>query len=205
MLERYRCILLFGAPGVGKGTQGVRLGGHEGFVHLATGNIFRSLDRTSPTGKKFIEYSSRGDLVPDELTVEMFHDHVEGLIARCEYDPHRQVLLLDGIPRSVRQAEILEAHIDPIAIIHLNTHDRDQMVARMKRRAEKEGRHDDTDESVIRRRFEVYEEHTSPVLGHYDPSLVIDIDALGSMDEVTQRIEDAVMPVFHERFQSAAE
>lgn len=190
---RYRCGLLFGAPGVGKGTQGELLGAEEGFVHLATGDIFRSLDRESDPGKKFLEYSSRGELVPDDLTIELWRGHVRDMIAGGAYDPQNDLLILDGMPRSVNQARMLDDLIDPIIIIHLVAPDLDEMVHRMRLRAEKQGRHDDADESVIRRRFEVYEAETAPVLHHYDESIIAAVDGLGTIDEVHERIRDAMM------------
>jgi adenylate kinase len=183
----YNCVLLFGAPGVGKGTQGKRLGELEGYLHLATGDIFRSLDRESEFGKQFVHYSSRGELVPDDLTIQLWQDHVQGLVDGGEYDPQRDTLLLDGMPRSVNQANMLDGLIEPKAVLHLVARDIDEMVQRMKKRAETEGRHDDADENVIRNRFDVYARETAPVLEHYDSALVHEIDAMGTIDEVFER------------------
>lgn len=188
MTTRYKCVLLFGAPGVGKGTQGKRLGTLDGCVHVATGDIFRSLDKSSELGQRVAAYSSRGELVPDELTIELWRSYVQNLIDEGCYDPDAHLLCLDGIPRSVGQAVMLDEHIEPMAILHLTTPSIDAMVERMKLRAEKEGRADDADETVIRRRFEVYLKETSPVLEHYDRSLVRTVDGLGSIDEVHERI-----------------
>lgn len=199
MSDRYRCILLFGPPGVGKGTQGKRLGQRAEFVHLATGDVFRSLDRTSAMGKKFVEYSSRGELVPDDLTIEVWKAHVRGLIDKCAYDPGTQLLILDGMPRSVRQAEMLDRVIDPLGIVFLTAPDLSEMVRRMQLRAETEGRHDDTDEQVIRRRFEVYDQETAPVLRHYPTELISKVDAIGSIEEVSRRIDDAMSRILPAR------
>ncbi len=192
MADQYRCILLFGAPGTGKGTQGKILGEADGFVHLATGDIFRSLDKESELGQKFLHYSTRGELVPDDLTIELWQDFVKQLIADGKFRPADDVLLLDGMPRSVAQAQMLTGLINPLAIIHLVAPDINAMVQRMKLRAEKESRADDADENVIRNRFEVYNNETAPVLNHYDPSLAINIDAIGTMEEVNQRCRDAI-------------
>jgi adenylate kinase len=184
MSHPYRCALLFGPPGAGKGTQGERLGTLDHCVHLATGDMFRGLDRESELGKQVASYSSRGELVPDEVTVDLWRQHVAGMIERGEYAPANDVLLLDGIPRTVGQAAMMEGLIVPAAIIHLVVTDLDAMVERMKGRAEKQGRADDADESVVRNRFTVYDRETAPVLGHYDPALVRDIDAQQTIDEV---------------------
>lgn len=200
MADRYKCVLLFGAPGTGKGTQGKMLGEQDGFLHLATGDIFRALDRQTELGKKFLYYSSRGELVPDDLTIELWQDHVKGLIDAGTYDPKHDILLLDGMPRSLPQAEMLAGLINPLAIIHFTVGDIDEMVKRMKLRAEKEGRHDDADETVVRNRFDVYRNETAPVLGHFDAKLVIEVDAIGTIEEVHERVKAAVMPVYEKAF-----
>ena len=194
MATRYPSILLFGSPGVGKGTQGQILGSVPGFFHLATGDMFRSLDKESEIGMEFTRYSSQGLLVPDSLTVRLWRQHVEQLIRRELYDPSKDVLLLDGIPRSKPQAEAMQDHIDPFMVIHLVCENLDEMVGRMKKRASEQGRPDDANESVIRKRFEVFEEQTAPVLACYDESIVENIDALGTPAEVLQRVLKAVVP-----------
>ena len=194
MATRYPSILLFGPPGVGKGTQGQILGSVPGFFHLATGDMFRSLDKESEIGMEFTRYSSQGLLVPDSLTDRLWRQHVEQLIRRELYDPSKDVLLLDGIPRSEPQAEAMRDHIDPFMVIHLVCENLDEMVGRMKKRASEQGRPDDANESVIRKRFEVFEEQTAPVLACYDESIVENIDALGTPAEVFQRVLNAVVP-----------
>ena len=194
MATRYPSILLFGPPGVGKGTQGQILGSVPGFFHLATGDMFRSLDKESEIGMEFTRYSSQGLLVPDSLTVRLWRQHVEQLISRELYDPSTDALLLDGIPRSKPQAEAMQDHIGPFLVIHLVCENLDEMVRRMKKRATEQGRPDDANESVIRKRFEVFEEQTAPVLACYDESIVENIDALGTPVEVLQRVLNAVVP-----------
>jgi adenylate kinase len=200
MADPYRSILLFGPPGVGKGTQGKLLGAVPGFFHLATGDMFRGLDRQSDLGREVLSYSTRGELVPDELTIRLWKQHVRGLVAAGRYNPASDILLLDGIPRSKAQAAALNDSIGVLAIIHLVCPDIDEMVARMKGRAEKECRPDDADEKVIRRRFEVYRAETAPVLEHYDRSLVRDINAVGKPVRVLRDILTAVAPLHDETF-----
>jgi adenylate kinase len=193
----YPSILLIGPPGVGKGTQGKIIGSIPGFFHLATGDMFRALDKESEIGLEFTRYSSKGLLVPDFLAVRLWQQHVEQLIAKELYNPEMDVLLLDGIPRSETQAEMMKDYIDPFMIVHLVCEDVDEMVGRMHRRAAEQGRPDDADDSIIRRRFEVYREQTAPVLACYDESIITNIDALGTQVEVLQRILNAVVPVVH--------
>jgi len=191
----YPSILLIGPPGVGKGTQGKILGSIPGFFHLATGDMFRALDKESEIGLEFTRYSTKGLLVPDFLTVRLWQQHVEQLIAKELYDPQQDVLLLDGIPRSEPQAEMLKDYIDPFMVVHLVCDDIDEMVKRMQKRATQQGRPDDADEAVIRKRFEVYSEQTAPVLSYYDNETISNIDALGTQVEVLQRLLTAVVPV----------
>ena len=200
MVWLYKCVLLFGAPGVGKGTQGRILGEIPGFVHMASGDIFRSLDKKSELGRAFLEHSSQGHLVPDDVTIRVWHDHVNRQVAKKVYRPDVHLLVLDGIPRNVYQAKALDVHIKVLRVVHLKPPNIDEMVDRLKGRALKEGRHDDADESVIRRRFEVYDDETAPVLGHYDASLIKDISAVGPPAEVLLHVLEAIIPVCAGKF-----
>jgi len=183
-MSAYRCVLLFGPPGSGKGTQGSKLGELEHCVHLATGDMFRGLDKDSDLGREVAGYSSKGELVPDELTVRLWRMHVLGLIADGAYDPETDLLVLDGIPRSPGQAQAMDGDIDPVAIVHLVVTDMEAMVERMKSRAVSQGRADDADENVVRNRFKVYDDQTAPVLGHYAEERIAEIDAQQTIDEV---------------------
>jgi adenylate kinase len=202
MEDRYQTILLFGAPGAGKGTQGKILGLVPGFFHLACGDVFRSLDVNSKLGKEFLEYSSRGELVPDSLTIEMWRQNAHAQTTLSLFKPQSDLLILDGIPRNQSQAEAMDAHLDVLLVVHLVCPDLDEMVRRMKRRAVKENRLDDADEAVIRHRFEVYDNETKPVLEHYDPKIIREINALGSPAEVLQHVLEEVVPVQSAHFKN---
>lgn len=202
MADRYKTILLIGAPGAGKGTQGKILGSIPGFHHLACGDVFRSLDTTSELGKEFLKYSSKGELVPDSLTVEMWRQNMHAQTVLSHFKPSSDLLVLDGIPRSIPQAEALEEYIEVLRIIHLVCPDQDAMVERMKRRAIKENRLDDADENVIRNRFEVYEAETRPVLDYYSSDIIREIDALGSPASVLQHVLEETVPVQDAHFRN---
>ena len=198
--QRFRSVLLFGAPGVGKGTQGQVLGQIPGFFHMASGDAFRALDKESPEGKEAAGYSSRGELVPDDLTIRIWKKGVDGLIAASRYRPDEDLLILDGIPRTVPQAELLEEHVDVLRVVYLVASDEDAMVARIKGRAVKEGRADDDDETIIRRRFEVYREESEPVLNHYSDEIIARIDGMPSPAEVARDVLNCLIPVRQEHF-----
>ncbi|MBX3321895.1 MAG: nucleoside monophosphate kinase [Phycisphaeraceae bacterium] len=200
MSDRYQTVLLFGAPGAGKGTQGKILGQIPGFFHLSCGEIFRNMDITSELGRIFREFSSRGELVPDDVTVRMWAQNIKAQTILSLYKPHIDLLILDGIPRSVRQAELMKQHINVLQIIHLVCRDKEKMVERLQRRALKENRHDDAKEDVIRRRWEVYERETRPVLDCYPASIIREVDAMGSPAAVLQHVLGEVVPVQETHF-----
>ncbi len=174
---KYRSILLFGAPGVGKGTQGKILGVIPHFFHCACGDVFRNLRADSPLGKTFIEYSGRGQLVPDEPTIQLWRHFIENNTEIGRFHPKNDTLVLDGIPRNVRQAEILRDTLNVTAVFYMQSDDEEKLVARIQRRAIKENRLDDANLEVIRDRLHVYENETKPVLKFYGRHLVHRINA----------------------------
>lgn len=195
MSNRYRTILLFGAPGVGKGTQGKILGQVPGFYHLSCGEVFRNLDTRSDLGKIFMEFSSKGLLVPDDATVQMWHQNMHARTILGIYKPQVDLLVLDGIPRNAHQARLLEKHIEVLKIVHLVCPDKEKMIERLRRRALKENRVDDAKEDVIRKRWEVYEAETFPVLDYYPKRLIATVNAVGSPAGVLQHVLEVVVPV----------
>ena len=145
---RYRTILLFGAPGSGKGTQGKILGSIPGFYHNATGDVFRSLDLQSEMGRTFWEYAGRGQLVPDELTIRLWKQYIKGMEMINQFHPETEMLVLDGIPRNLTQASLLEDTIDVRRVVYLQCADLNKMVERLRRRALKENRFDDANDFI---------------------------------------------------------
>jgi adenylate kinase len=111
-----------------------------------------------------------------------------------------ELLVLDGIPRNVDQCKALDEHIDVLQVVHLAAPSVDEMVARLKARAQTEGRQDDADESVIRRRFEVYDEETAPMLQYYDAGLVSETVAVGLPAEILMHVLQAIVPVYRKQF-----
>lgn len=185
---KYQTILIFGPPGSGKGTQGAALGALPRFDHCACGDLFRSMDTRAPIGQEFLKYSSKGALVPDEVTIRLWEKHIASAISMGYFKPDIDYLVLDGIPRVVRQARLMEDLIDVRKIFHLACLDRDQLIFRMKKRAIKDNRLDDASETIIEKRLQTYAEETAPVLDFYGQDLVADVDALQSPAEVMMAI-----------------
>ncbi len=195
---RYKTILLFGSPGSGKGTQGKILGHIPGFFHSATGDIFRSLDLQSEIGRVFWQYAAKGQLVPDEVTMKVWKNFIQGTEMINQFHPENQIIVLDGLPRTVRQAELLDDTIEVIKIIHLHCADPNKMVERLRRRALKENRFDDANDEVIRTRLDRFERETRPLLDHYPKDLVFRVDAMMSQIRVLSEILRVVVPLKEE-------
>ncbi len=200
MADLYKTVLLFGAPGAGKGTQGRVLGTIPGFFHFACGDVFRQIDINSELGKIFYDYSSRGELVPDDVTVKMWAESIRAHTILQDFKPQADILILDGIPRTLEQAKIMDAHIQVMKVIHLMCDNQEAMFERLRRRALKENRFDDADEKVIRHRWSVYEQQTQPVLEHYPAGSVVEINSVGSPALVLRDILDVVAPLQNQHF-----
>jgi len=179
-------LLLMGPPGAGKGTQAKVVAEHFAIPAISTGDIFRAnVSEGTELGVEAKRYMDAGEYVPDAVTNLMVRNRIDDEDARAGF-------LLDGYPRTLAQVEELDGMIGFTghrldAVVCL-TVDQDEIVARLLQRAQVEGRADDT-EDVIRRRQEVYGEQTEPLISVYkDRGIVHEIDGLGEVDEVTQRI-----------------
>lgn len=199
--EKYRTVLLFGSPGAGKGTQGAILGRIPGFWHFSCGEIFRRINPNSELGQIFIKYSSQGKLVPDDATVRMWTETIQAHVVLGTFKPESDLLVLDGIPRTLEQAQLMDDHIDVLKVIHLVCSDEEAMFERLLRRALKENRIDDADEKVIRKRWEVYEKETAPVLNYYKPDRIVQVDSMKSPGMVLHDVLETVVPIQNDHFQ----
>ncbi len=189
---KLRAILLFGAPGAGKGTQGKALGTIPNFFHCACGDVFRNLTIESDLGRAFLDYSSHGELVPDEYTIRLWRQFIESRTQSGQFSPDHDILVLDGIPRNLTQAKMLSGIIDVKAVFYLTCPDRTKLISRLQRRALKENRLDDANYEVILQRLDVYEKETKPLLDFYGINLVHHIDALQPPAKVLQDILSVV-------------
>ncbi len=193
--QKFRSILLFGPPGAGKGTQGKVLDVVPGFFHMSVGDVFRAIDSGSKEGQEISKYTSVGKLVPDTVTIRIWKQALDNFIASSKYNPQKDLLILDGIPRNVAQTELIDPHVEVCKIINLQCSDDDEMVKRIQQRAIDEKRSDDISEDVIRQRFEVYRQQTRPVLDQYPTDKIAVANAIGSPAEVLSRILEIAIPV----------
>ncbi|MBL5972852.1 MAG: adenylate kinase [Candidatus Leucobacter sulfamidivorax] len=183
-------MLIIGAPGAGKGTQAARIAERYGIPAVSTGDIFRAnIKAGTPLGQQVSAIIESGGLVPDELTNEIVAD-------RLKRDDVTNGFLLDGYPRTVAQVHALDAvleadarRLDAVLLLEADT---DSVVSRLLKRAEIEGRADDTEE-VIRHRQEVYLEQTAPLVELFSQrGILVAVDGLGAVDEVSARIFGAL-------------
>ena len=180
----FRTVLIFGPPGSGKGTWGGIMGQIPGFLHFASGDMFRSLSPDSELGKLALNSIRKGELVPDQQALSLWRDQMRNLVTVGTFNPDRHTLILDGVPRTLAQAEEVEDDLDIRLILFLDCPNRDLLVQRLYGRALIEHRVDDANEEIIRRRFQVYDEQTNTTLEHYSKDLIKMVDVSQSPQKI---------------------
>ena len=180
-------IVLFGKPGAGKGTQAEFLKGKYNLTHLSTGDIFRyNIKNDTSLGQLAKTYMDKGDLVPDEVTIQMLQSEVDK-------NPDSAGFLFDGFPRTLAQAAALDAFLasknqDITATVGIEADD-EILIQRLLERGKTSGRPDDQDEEKIRNRYQEYNEKTAPLMQYYkEQGKFYEVDGIGSIEEVTQRL-----------------
>lgn len=183
-------MLIVGPPGAGKGTQSKMISEELGIVAISTGDIFReNIKGQTELGQEAQKYVDAGNLVPDSLTNRLVED-------RLTWDDAKDGFLLDGYPRNRTQVAAFDEitarlGVEVDVVLEL-TADREELISRLVKRAEIDGRADDT-EDVIRHRLEVFEQETAPMIEEYRGRGVLkQVDGLGAVDEVNARIMEAL-------------
>ena len=184
-------IVLFGKPGAGKGTQAEFLKGKYNLIHLSTGDIFRfNIKNDTDLGKLAKTYMDKGDLVPDEVTIQMLQNEVDK-------NPDSAGFLFDGFPRTISQAEALDSFLETknqsiTATIALEADD-EVLVQRLLERGKTSGRPDDQDEEKIRNRYQEYNEKTAPLMNYYkEQNKFYAVNGIGSIAEITERLSAVI-------------
>jgi adenylate kinase len=180
-------LILFGPPGSGKGTQAVSLVEKYSLIHISTGDLFRSeMNNNTPLGIEAKSYTSRGELVPDKITIGMLENKVNA-------HPEAKGFIFDGFPRTIAQAEALDHFLiskgtEIAALVALDVPET-EIISRIKHRGLTSGRADDLDETIIRNRFQIYQGETMPVFGHYEKQdKVHQINGVGTLSAIFKRI-----------------
>ncbi|MGQ0739248.1 MAG: adenylate kinase [Bacteroidota bacterium] len=184
-------LILFGPPGSGKGTQSERLVDKYGLVHLSTGNLLRAeIASKTPLGLEAKSFIDKGQLVPDEVVIGMVDSY---------FDQHKETrgFLFDGFPRTAAQAKALDKLLElkktSIASVLALDVNEGELVKRLLNRGKTSGRSDDTEESVIRKRFSVYMNETAPVAEHYKKARKFQtVKGIGTVDEIFDRLCEAI-------------
>ncbi len=184
-------LILFGPPGSGKGTQANGLVEKYGIHHISTGDLFRrEIKNKTALGLEAVSYSSKGQLVPDSVTVGILRKEVEA-------NPDAKGFIFDGFPRTVPQAEALDKLLEEMdqsitCLVELRVGD-EELTRRLLERGKTSGRVDDQDPSIIANRIQVYKDETIPVALHYaqvDKAFVV--DGVGTIEDVFERLCDRV-------------
>ena len=169
-------IVIFGAPGSGKGTEARLLAEKFSLEHISTGDLLRKeIKKGSELGKEIASFIDGGNFVPDEMSFSLVKE-----------DLKKDNFVLDGFPRTVNQARLFDDFCSADFMIFLDA-EKELLVERLLKRKEKEGRKDDGSREIIERRFKIYEEKTKPLLGHYKEKMII-VDGRGSIEEVFENI-----------------
>ena len=184
-------IVLFGKPGAGKGTQADFLKEKYNLTHLSTGDIFRyNIKNDTDLGKLAKTFMDKGDLVPDEVTIQMLQSEVDN-------NPHSAGFLFDGFPRTIAQADALDQFLksknqEITATVALEAND-EILVQRLLERGKNSGRPDDQDEEKIRNRYQEYNEKTAPLMNYYQAQGKFHaVNGIGTIAEVTQRLSKVI-------------
>jgi len=182
-------IILFGPPGTGKGTQAAMLKEKYKLFHISTGDIFRrEIKGKTPLGEEVTSYLDKGILVPDAVTFKVLVAEIETNILHI-----KKGILFDGFPRTIPQAEIMDAHFErketPVNIVLSLVVDDEELVKRLLLRGQSSGRTDDSDEKVVRDRLQVYKNQTLPLAEYYrKQNKYVELNGIGTVEEIFERL-----------------
>ena len=193
MKNKYKTILIFGLPGVGKSTQ-AKLLDNSRFYYVSSGEFLRTLENdtefeNSDLGEKISQTMSSGGLISDSIITELLFNNISEAIKKKMFDPNRQILVLDGMPRNASQADLIDNQIEVIKIIYIYSSDDSVLANRITKRAKLEQREDDQDIRTFKKRLAVYKSETEEVLNHYPKEIIDKVDGINTIEEISRQIK----------------
>ncbi len=189
----YETVLLFGPPGAGKGTWGSVLKQIPSLFHFSSGDMLRALDLNSQPGEMALASIRKGELVPDDFVVSLWREHMQRLVNFGTFKPDQQILILDGIPRTLAQAQMADESLNVKLVMVLDCPNRELLIRRLYGRALVAYRIDDAHEDILRKRFDIYDHQTVDVLKHYPESIVQQIDVSQPSTKILRDIGQALV------------
>ncbi|MFT4544980.1 MAG: adenylate kinase [Bacteroidia bacterium] len=183
-------LVLFGPPGAGKGTQSEKLISHYGLVHISTGDVFRALDPNSDLAKLAKSYADKGDLVPDNITIDILENEVAK-------HPNAKGVIYDGFPRTEAQAAALDKFLEgkgtSISMMVALDVSEEELKNRLIKRAEVSGRADDANAEIVQNRIDTYKRQTAPVADFYKTQEKLRlVDGVGTIEDIFSRVCTAI-------------
>ncbi|ANH78803.1 adenylate kinase family protein [Candidatus Chlamydia sanziniae] len=186
--QPFSSILLFGPPGAGKDFLGhfIANAGHQ--VYVSLGDIFRRYPLESPIRKLFHKYAVLGTLIPDRDVIAIWHYYIQGMIATGQYLPNKQDLLVSGVPRTLKQARLLDAYLHVRHVILLEVADETKLLERTQRSLHKKGRLDEVSVEVLQKRLQTYKKEIKEIVQYYPRHKISRINAEQKSLEVLRDI-----------------
>ena len=190
---KYKTILIFGPPGIGKSTQ-AKLLDQKRFFWISTGEILRTLEKrtefkNSNLGKKVSKFMISGDLIPDKIILELLMNKLKNDIKSENFNIEKQILVLDGIPRNTAQIKSINKNFQIIKIIDLYCPNISILANRILKRAKFEKRIDDQNIKIIKKRLSNYLEETANVLKEYSPQIIVRINGIKTINQIQKQIK----------------
>ena len=178
----YKAIIIFGSPGCGKGIQAELLTKNN-YFHFSTGSMFRNLDSKTELGKKIKKIIDNGEFVSDDLVIKLFKETLNKYIKEKKFNPQKEILVLDGIPRTKEQVHLLNEIVNIKKIIYLTVSDK-AVIERTKKRL----REDDKSIEIVKKRLKIFKKNTLPVLKEYNRKLIVELNGENNIDETHREI-----------------